>query len=187
MASRKSRKKSAPVTSARRSPKGSDRHSESGPLIGGSDLRARSKHVGELTLHASSGRITGSKHSERIAQRINQVREGLPISELNTLANVLRISRDQLAANLGVTTRTLQRKAEADDRLSPVASDRLARMERILFLATEVLGSSEKAARWMTAASRPLEGQLPLQLLDTDIGTQRVEQELYQIKYGIPA
>lgn len=39
----------------------------------------------------------------------------------------------------------------------------------------------------MTTASRPLEGQLPLQLLDTDIGTQRVEQELYQIKYGIPA
>lgn len=167
----KPRKKSAPVTSAHPSPRGSDRHS------------ARSEHAGEGTIHASTGR----KLSKPIAQRISQVREGLPISELNTLANALRISRDQLAAILGVTTRTLQRKAEANDRLGPVASDRLARVQRILLLATEVLGSGEKASRWMTAASRPLEGQLPLQLLDTDIGTQRVEQELYQIKYGIPA
>lgn len=187
MVSFKSRKKSAPVTSAHHSPRGSDRHSESGRLIGRSDLYARSEHAGEVTIHASTGRITGSKLSKPIAQRISQVREGLPISELNTLANVLRISRDQLAAILGVTTRTLQRKAEADDRLGPVPSDRLARVERILLLATEVLGSGEKASRWMTAASRPLEGQQPLQLLDTDIGTQRVEQELYQIKYGIPA
>jgi len=147
MASFRSPKKSASVTSARRSPRASD----------------------------------------HLSQRISQVREGLPITELNALANVLRISRDQLAAILGVTTRTLQRKAEAEDRLGPVASDRLARVQRILLLAVEVLGSEEKASRWMTAASRPLEGQLPLQLLDTDIGTQRVEQELYQIKYGIPA
>lgn len=164
MVSFKSRKKSPPVTSAHRGPRGSDRHSEA-------------------TIHAS----TGSKLSKPIGQRINQVREGLPISELNSLANVLQLSREQLAAILGVTTRTLQRKAEANDRLGPVASDRLARVQRILLLATEVLGSGEKASRWMTAASRPLEGQLPLQLLDTDIGTQRVEQELYQIKYGIPA
>src|SRR5262245_33005595 len=103
MVSSKSRKKASPVTSAHRSAQDSDRHSQSGRLI-------------------------GSKRSEPIAKRINQVREGLPISELNTLANVLGISRDQLTAILGVTTRTLQRKAEADDRLGPVASDRLARV-----------------------------------------------------------
>lgn len=133
-----------------------------------------------------TGRLR-DKRSGTVADRISQVREGLPISELSNLATALKISRDQLAVILGVTTRTLQRKAEEDQRLGPVASDRLARVQRILSLAIDVLGDGEKASRWMIAASRPLEGQLPLQLLDTDIGTQRVEQELYQIKYGIPA
>lgn len=187
MVSFKSRKKSSPSPSEPRSPRASDRRSDFGQITGKSDPHAKSKHGGEVTIHESTGRIIGREFSEPIAQRISQVREGLPIAELSTLANLLQISRDQLAAILGVTTRTLQRKAEADDRLGPVASDRLARVQRILRLATEVLGSGEKASRWMTAASRPLEGQPPLQLLDTDIGTQRVEQELYQIKYGIPA
>lgn len=122
-----------------------------------------------------------------VSRRISEVRDGLPISELEQMAAALTISRDQLASILGITVRTLQRKAGADERLGPAASDRLARVRRIHELATHVLGEKQKASRWMTAASRPLGGQLPLQLLDTDAGTQRVEQELYQIKYGIPA
>jgi putative toxin-antitoxin system antitoxin component (TIGR02293 family) len=147
--------------------------------------QSSSRRLKGLGRGAASG--LSSYDSKPIAQQINRVREGLPIYDLNAVASTLHISREQLANILGVTTRTLQRKAEADDRLSPLASDRLARVQRILELATEVLGDQEKAARWMTTASRPLEGELPLHLLDTDIGTQRVEQELYQIKYGIPA
>ena len=44
----------------------------------------------------------------------------------------------------------------------------------------------DKASRWLTAASRGLGGEVPLQLLDTDIGTQRVQQELREIEYGMP-
>lgn len=78
-----------------------------------------------------TGRLR-DKRSDTVADRISQVREGLPISELSNLATALKISRDQLAVILGVTTRTLQRKAEEDQRLGPVASDRLARVQRIL-------------------------------------------------------
>jgi Protein of unknown function (DUF2384) len=31
-----------------------------------------------------------------------------------------------------------------------------------------------------------LDGQIPLYMLDTDIGAQRVQQELRQIQFGIP-
>lgn len=85
-----------------------------------------------------------------------------------------------------MATRTLQRKIEADARLDAAASDRLARVEQIHALAADVLGEKEKASRWLTTVSRPLGGVLPLQLLDTDIGTQRVEQELHEIKYSMP-
>jgi putative toxin-antitoxin system antitoxin component (TIGR02293 family) len=122
-----------------------------------------------------------------ISKRISEVRDGLPVTELTELAGTLTISRDQLAAILGITIRTLQRKAGSDVRLGAAASDRLARVKRIFDLAEHVLGDRERAARWMTSASRPLGGELPLQLLDTDIGTQRVEQELHEIKYSFPA
>lgn len=128
---------------------------------------------------ATSGR-------SRLNHRIAEIRDGLPVRDLVTLAQHLAISREQLAAVLGVTTRTLQRKTGAAERLGPAASDRLARVQRIYELATHVLGEQDKASRWLTTPSRPLGGVLPLQLLDTDIGTQRVEQELHEIKYGMP-
>lgn len=114
------------------------------------------------------------------------VRRGLPVRALDQLAQSLEIDRAELARVLRVSLRTLQRKAAENQRLSPGASDRLARVRRILDLATEVLGEQGKGARWLTSRSRALGGEVPLQMLDTDIGTQRVQQELHQIEFGFP-
>ena len=116
----------------------------------------------------------------------DQVRRGLPVRALDELARLLQVDRATLAQVLGVSLRTLQRKAGENERLAPAASDRLARVRRILDLATEVLGEQSKGVRWLTAKSRALGGDVPLQMLDTDIGTQRVQQELHQIEFGFP-
>jgi putative toxin-antitoxin system antitoxin component (TIGR02293 family) len=116
---------------------------------------------------------------------IDQVRKGLPLKELDDLAATLHVDRLDLAEILGTSVRTLQRKAEASNRLAATASDRLARIVRIHELAARVLGAEDKAATWLTSRSRAL-GEVPLRMLDTDIGTQRVEQELRQIEFGMP-
>jgi putative toxin-antitoxin system antitoxin component (TIGR02293 family) len=116
---------------------------------------------------------------------IEQVRRGLPLKELDDLAGTLHVDRVELAQILGTSVRTLQRKAEASNRLAAAASDRLARIVRIHEHATRVLGSGDKASAWLTSRSRAL-GEVPLRMLDTDIGTQRVEQELRQIEFGMP-
>ena len=85
---------------------------------------------------------------------------------------------------VGVSERTLQRKHELAARLSPAASDRLARIKRIHSLAADVFGSGEKASQWMKRPSRAFANELPLKLLDTDGGTQQVEQELRYIQFG---
>lgn len=87
---------------------------------------------------------------------------------------------------LGVSLRTLQRKAGENELLDPAVSDRLARARRILDLATDVLGEQTKGALWLTSRSRALGGEVPLRMLDTDMGTQRVQQELHQIEFGFP-
>lgn len=115
-----------------------------------------------------------------------QVRRGLPVRALNHLAHLLRVERAELARVLGVSLRTLQRKASESELLDPAVSDRLARVRRILDLATDVLGERAKGALWLTSRSRALNGEVPLRMLDTDMGTQRVQQELHQIEFGFP-
>lgn len=115
-----------------------------------------------------------------------QIRRGLPVRALDHLAQLLRVERPELARVLGVSLRTLQRKSGENERLGPAASDRLARVRRILDLATDVLGEQAKGAHWLTSKSRALGGEVPLQMLDTDMGTQRVQQELHQIEFGFP-
>lgn len=110
----------------------------------------------------------------------------MTIREFDGIAELLGIDRARLAAILDTSLRTLQRKSEFDGRLGPVVSDRLARIKRIHELATHVLGEGVKASRWLTTVSRALGGEVPLEMLDTDIGTQRVQQELHEIEFGMP-
>jgi len=115
---------------------------------------------------------------------IHLVRKGLPAGRLDEMAQVLDVDRAFLLRIVGVSERTLQRKQVHAARLSPAASDRLSRIDRIYGLAAEVFGSGEKAAQWLKRPSRALAKELPLRLLDTDAGTQQVERELRQIQYG---
>jgi putative toxin-antitoxin system antitoxin component (TIGR02293 family) len=75
---------------------------------------------------------------------------------------------------------------EADSRLDPAVSDRLVRIERIHALTTHVLGEGTKASRWLTTVSRALGAEAPLEMLDTDVGAQRVQEELHEIESGMP-
>ena len=100
------------------------------------------------------------------------------------MAQLLGVDRTLLLRLIGVSERTMQRKHAVEARLSPAASDRLSRIDRIYTLANDVFGSGEKAAEWLKRPSRALANELPLNLLDTDAGTQQVERELRQIQHG---
>lgn len=117
-------------------------------------------------------------------EAIEIVRQGFPATRLDQMERMLAVDRPVFLAVLGLSERTFQRKTQTASRLSPVVSDRLARLDRILLLAAEVFGDREKAVEWLRRPSRALGSQMPLQLLDTDAGTQRVERELRQIQHG---
>ena len=51
--------------------------------------------------------------------------------------------------------------------------------------AMEVLGSREKALRWLKAPIRSLGDQAPLSLLNSEIGIDRVKDVLGQIEHGV--
>ena len=112
------------------------------------------------------------------------LRRGLPFGAFEALLKALEVRSQELAELLGVASRTLARRKSARY-LSPIESDRLYRIAHITFLASEVLGSLEKARQWLHKNNRALGGEAPITHLDTEIGGRQVEEVLLRISYGI--
>jgi putative toxin-antitoxin system antitoxin component (TIGR02293 family) len=96
----------------------------------------------------------------------------------------LEISTKLMNASLGFAHRTVARRAH-EKKLSSTESERLVRLSRVLVEAKRVLGSDEKARRWVLKPSRALGGNVPLGMLVTDIGTNAVLEELGRIDFGV--
>jgi Antitoxin Xre/MbcA/ParS C-terminal toxin-binding domain len=73
----------------------------------------------------------------------------------------------------------------SDARASPLRSQPLEPLVRVIARAVEVLGSSEKALRWINAPVRSLGDQTPASLLGSPEGIQRVEDALGSIEHGV--
>jgi putative toxin-antitoxin system antitoxin component (TIGR02293 family) len=126
------------------------------------------------------------KHPVRSTDDLaRQVRSGLPASTVALLAATLSLHRGQVAERLNIPSRTLSRRLASKSRLTHDESDRTLRMARVVALAQEVLGSDEKASRWMNNPNRALGGRRPFDQLDTEPGVRSVEEVLYGIAYGM--
>ena len=55
----------------------------------------------------------------------------------------------------------------------------------ILGAALDVFENVETARNWLKKSNRALAGKTPLELLDTDAGTQQVDQLLNKIEHGV--
>lgn len=109
------------------------------------------------------------------------IREGLPTSIIRDLeaAGVERKYRIQI-----IPERTLQHRVKNGERMTPAESERAWRMANIIALADRVFANHTKGMRWLHTPMRRLEGQSPLDVLDTDIGARLVEEALGQIDAG---
>lgn len=131
------------------------------------------------------GRKTFKRPVRNTDDLAQQVRFGLPASTVERLAGTLSLHRAQVAERLNIPSRTLSRRLAAKSRLTHDESDRAMRMARVVALAKEVLGSDEKASRWMSNPNRALGGKRPFDQLDTEPGVRSVEEVLYGIAYGM--
>lgn len=114
----------------------------------------------------------------------DRVRTGLPYQSLESIRDRLNLSLPEAAIVLHVPLRTLARRRHGR-KLDADESDRLYRLARIAGQAVAVLGTEEKAATWLRRANRALNGEVPLGLLDTDLGTRQIEDVLGRIEHGV--
>lgn len=112
------------------------------------------------------------------------IRSGFPWRAFELVTK--RVAIDEATTWLRLSARTLARR-KASRRLDAEQSERLLRLASVWTRANDVFGSELGARAWLRAKNRALKGEIPLSLLDTDIGAQAVEDELVRIEYGIHA
>ena len=113
------------------------------------------------------------------------VRKGLPAGSLIVLGKKLDLSHAALSDKLGIPRRTLTRRLNQHSRLTAAESDRTVRLARVYATAVEMIGNRDKATQWLRTPNRALRGEVPIDQLDTDLGSKEVENILGRIAYGV--
>ncbi len=117
---------------------------------------------------------------------VQRVRQGLPSAAIDAVSARLDISDEELSRAVDWPRRTLvRRKGQA--RLQPRESECILRLARLGARAEEVLGTLPAAQRWLRTSNRSLGGQTPMDLADTDIGTELVLDVLGRLDLGVYA
>jgi putative toxin-antitoxin system antitoxin component (TIGR02293 family) len=116
---------------------------------------------------------------------VSHVRQGLPLSLLDEALADGRITAAELD-RLALSRKTLAHRRLLGS-LTPDQSDRLLRLLRIIEETEAMFGDRAKAHTWLRRPTPLLDGEAPLDRLDTDIGTRQVEAMLGRIAHGLAA
>jgi putative toxin-antitoxin system antitoxin component (TIGR02293 family) len=132
-------------------------------LLGGESLRREAGLHGPVTL----------------------IRRGLSVGHAARFATRAKLSQKDVLRLLGLPKSTYSRQMKAGGLLSPQSSDKLFRAARVTVRACEVFEDEDIALDWLRSPNQALGGERPYDLLDTDAGTEAVEDLLGRIEYGV--
>jgi putative toxin-antitoxin system antitoxin component (TIGR02293 family) len=142
--------------------------------------------VETTSIHPSTLRLLGGaavlvETKRRAASRARGL--VLKYRAVERLSAFLNASPPQLMRVIEINERTAQRRKE-QGALTAEESDRLARVARVTQRAVDAIGDENQAREWLRRTNRALQGAIPLKLLGTDAGAERVADELGRIEYG---
>jgi putative toxin-antitoxin system antitoxin component (TIGR02293 family) len=131
--------------------------------------------------------ILGLGASVRTMQDLDSiVTAGLPKRSLVLLSSRL-YSDNQVASAFKFKVVPLATWKRRTKRLSPLESERIERLARVLAAAEYALDDREEARQWISSPHRELGGKTPLETAQSEIGARRVESVLNKLFYGLPA
>jgi putative toxin-antitoxin system antitoxin component (TIGR02293 family) len=113
------------------------------------------------------------------------VSAGLPVTAIRKLGAALGLRPVKVAPLVNINEKTLERRLQSGARLKPAESERVARLMRIIALATVVLESEDHAREWLRRPLKVLAGKSPLDLTSTEPGAREVEHVLGRLEHGV--
>lgn len=112
------------------------------------------------------------------------IRNGLKTNVIDSFLTQENLSIKDVLEKLNIPASTYFAKKKNHKPLDSAATEKFLRLISILTKATELFGKAE-GQNWLYRKIPSLNNQIPIDLLDTEIGHRLVEQALLQIKYGI--
>ena len=139
--------------------------------------------VKELAKFMGGSSVVGSPQSD--FEFIKIIRRGLPSKVIKCVVKSSDVSEEIIYKSLRIAKRTVARRKASGARLKAAESELIYRLSKVLITATKILGDKDKARQWLLAENRALNGERPIDLLDTGIGFDDVMDLLHRIEFGV--
>lgn len=113
--------------------------------------------------------------------------KGLPYAVLLNLVDQLSaLTIDDIAAAVGLSTRTLRRQKDQPTKpMPPDLASKTWQLAETLSQAAAVMGSRSAAERWMARPAMGLDGARPIDLMCTLQGAELVTEFLGRLEHGV--
>jgi putative toxin-antitoxin system antitoxin component (TIGR02293 family) len=134
------------------------------------------KRVGGFRAFLSSGAAA--------AEKIEVIRQGVRARIVDDMVDYLDVPKSVIFGVLQTPESTAHKLIKDDRMLDSAASERVVRVADITRMAEETFGGREAAARWLKTPNLSLRREMPLSLLDTELGAGEVRRVLSAINYG---
>jgi len=114
-------------------------------------------------------------------ETVKLVHNRLPLSVIDRL---LAEGVTKQEVGLVAPARTLAHRRANAEKLTIEESDRAVRLARVVAQTESVFGSKDKAMAWVRQPMKRFEGNTPIEMLVSDVGSRLVEEALVQIDEG---
>ncbi|AXJ01205.1 putative toxin-antitoxin system antitoxin component, TIGR02293 family [Cyclonatronum proteinivorum] len=111
-------------------------------------------------------------------------KDGMPASAFAELLHITGLTKDELAAVLGLSYKTVQRYEKENKRFNALNSEQLAKIIALYQKANEIFTDLNAFNRWLRKPAYGLGDQVPVSLLSTSGGIDLIREELIRIEYG---
>lgn len=113
--------------------------------------------------------------------------EGLAVSVFDEIMRVAELNKNQLAAFIDTTPKTIDNYRLRRHKLGRTESEHLLQLMALYKKGQEIFGDSESFNQWLMQPASGLGGIVPFDLLYTQGGINLVMEELLRIEYGAVA
>jgi putative toxin-antitoxin system antitoxin component (TIGR02293 family) len=116
---------------------------------------------------------------------IQKIREGISMKSFQAIKHFIKFTMTEWSTVLHISERTINRYEKENKNFDPNYSEKIYELLMLYKFGIEVFGSEHTFHQWMDTTNPSLGGSTPKSLLDSNIGTNLIKQELGRIQHGI--